>query len=76
MMLQRMTLITWTRESSAIIDVFSLKVLFSITDHVTEPQRTVFFFFKCRFIHVHPRAYVCIINEKTKSKFPGKHEVV
>ena len=24
MMLQRMTLITWTRESSAIIDVFSL----------------------------------------------------
>ena len=28
------------------------------------PQRTVSF--KCRLKHVHPRAYACIINEKTK----------
>ena len=46
------------------------------------PQRTVFFFvclfvflFKFRLMHVHPRAYVCIINEKTKGKFPGEHHV-
>ena len=29
------------------------------------PQRTVFF--KFRVLHVHPRAYVCIINEKANS---------
>ena len=34
------------------------------------------FFFKCRLIHAHPCAYVCIINEKTKGKFPGEHHVV
>ena len=34
------------------------------------PERTVFF--KFRLIKVHPRAYGCIINEKTKGKFPGK----
>ena len=27
-------------------------------------------------MHVHPRAYVCIINEKTKGKFRGEHHVV
>ena len=52
------------------IDVFSLYVLFSHSDHVMVPDRTVFF--KFRLIKVHPRAYVCIINEKTKGKFPGK----
>ena len=26
-------------------------------------------------MHVHPHAYVCIINEKTKGKFPGEHHV-
>ena len=25
---------------------------------------------------MHPRAYVCIVNEKTKGKFPGEHHVV
>ena len=34
------------------------------------PERTVFFEF--RLIKVHPRAYGCIINDKTKGKFPGK----
>ena len=38
------------------------------------PQKTVFFFFKFRVMHVHPRAYGCIIsNEKKKGKFPGEH---
>ena len=41
--------------------------------YVLVPQRTVSF--KCRLIHVHPRAHVCIINEKTKGKFPGEHHV-
>ena len=27
-------------------------------------------------MHVHSRAYVCIINEKTKGKFPGELHVV
>ena len=27
-------------------------------------------------MHVLPRAYVCIINEKAKGKFPGEHHVV
>ena len=35
-----------------------------------------FFFFKFRLMHVHPRAYVCIIHEKTKGKFPEEHHVV
>ena len=26
-------------------------------------------------MHLHPRAYVCIINEKTKGKFPGEQHV-
>ena len=26
-------------------------------------------------MHVHPRAYECIINEKTKGKFPGEQHV-
>ena len=56
------------------IDLFSLYVSFSLSDHVMVPQRTVSF--KCRLMHVHPRAYVCIINEKTKGKFPGEYHVV
>ena len=47
---------------------------FPITDHVMVPQKTVSF--KCCLIHVYPRAYVCISNEKTKGKFPGEHRVV
>ena len=27
-------------------------------------------------MHVHSRAYACIINEKTKGKFPGEYHVV
>ena len=34
------------------------------------------FCFKFRLMHVHPCACVCIINEKTKGKFPGEHYVV
>ena len=34
------------------------------------PQRTVSS--NCPLMHVHPRAYVCIINAKTKGKFPGE----
>ena len=45
------------------IALFSLYVLFSLSDHVMGPQRT--FSFKCRLMHMHPRAYVCIIHEKT-----------
>ena len=46
-------------------DLFSLYVLFSLADHVMMvPQRTVSF--KCRLMHVYPRVYACIINEKTK----------
>ena len=56
------------------IDLFSLYVLFSLADHVMVPQRTVSF--KCRPMHVHPRAYACIINEKTKGKFPGEQNIL
>ena len=45
---------------------------FHILDHVILPERTVSF--KCRPLH--PRAYVYIIYEKTKGKFPGEHHVV
>ena len=34
------------------------------------------FFFKFRLMHVHPRAYVCIINEKTKGQFRGERHMV
>ena len=46
------------------IDLFSFYVLFSLSDHVmsTPENRS----FKCRLMHMHPRAYACIINEKTK----------
>ena len=54
-------------------DLFGLYVLFSLADHVMVPQRTVSF--KCRLMHMHPRAYVCIINEKTKDKFPRENHV-
>ena len=40
------------------IDLFSLYVLFPLSDHVTVPQRTVFFF-KCRLMNVHSHAYTC-----------------
>ena len=41
------------------------KFCFPISDHVMVPHRTVFF--KCRLMHVYPRAYVYIINEKANS---------
>ena len=47
---------------------------FPISDNVLVPQRTVSF--KCRLMHMHPHAFVCTINEKTKGKFPGEHRVV
>ena len=56
------------------MDFLACMFCFSITDHVMVPQRTVSF--KCRLIHLYPRACVCIINEKTKGKFPGEHHVV
>ena len=56
------------------IALFSLCALFSLSDHVMVPQRTVSF--KCRLMHVHPRVYACIINETTKGKFPGEYHVV
>ena len=33
------------------------------------PQKTVFFFSNFVLCNAHPRAYICIINEKTKGKF-------
>ena len=55
------------------IDLFSLYFFFSLPDHVMVPQRTVSF--KCRLMHMYSRAYACIINEKTKGKFPGEYHV-
>ena len=43
---------------------------FPISDHVMVSQRTVSF--KCRHMHVRPRAYVCVISEKTKRKIPWR----
>ena len=48
------------------IDLFSFYVLFSLSDHVMSTPENCSF--KCRLMHMHPRAYVCIINEKTKGK--------
>ena len=56
------------------IDLFILYALFSLADHVMGPQRTVSF--KCCLMHVHSRAYACIINEKTNGKIPGEYHVV
>ena len=56
---------------------FSLYVLFfalQSTWWYLREQRTVSFL--RRLIHVHPRANVCKIKEKTKGKFPGQHHVV
>ena len=47
-----------------LIDLFSLYVLFSLSDHVTVPQRVSF---KYGLLHVHRRAYACIVNEKKKA---------
>ena len=44
---------------------------FPISDHLMVPQRTVFFFNV--IIYVRSRAYVYIIYEKTKGKFPWEH---
>ena len=51
-------------------DLFSLYVLFSLSDHVMVPQRTVSF--RCRLMHVHSSACACIINEKDKKKIPWR----
>ena len=70
-----------TRRSRGNYTLLACKFCFPISGHVMVPQRTVFFvclfvfLFKFRLMHVHPRAYVCIINEKTKGKFPGEHHV-
>ena len=52
------------------IDLFSLYFLFSLSDHVMVPQRTVSF--RCRLMHVHSSACACIINEKDKKKIPWR----
>ena len=49
------------------IVLFSCMFCFPIPDDVIVPQRIVSFI--CRLMHVHPCAYVCIINEKTKGNF-------
>ena len=41
----------------------------------TSENRELFLSYR-RLIHVHPRANVCKIKEKTKGKFPGQHHVV
>ena len=56
------------------IDLFGLYVLFSLSDHVMSTPESCSI--KCRLMHVHSRAYVCIISEKTKGKFPGELHVV
>ena len=57
------------------IVLFSCMFCFPIPDDVIVPQRIVSFI--CRLMHVHPCAYVCIINEKTKGNFHvGEHYVV
>ena len=56
------------------IDLLACMFCFPISGRVMVPQRTVSFY--CRLMYVHPRAYVCLINEKTKGKFLGEHLVV
>ena len=51
-------------------DLFSLYFLFSLSDHVMVPQRTVSS--RCRLLHVHSSACACIINEKDKKKIPWR----
>ena len=50
------------------------RTIFSIDLFFLGPQRTVSL--KCRLMHVHSRAYACIINEKTKGKFPGEQNIL
>ena len=49
---------------------------FPILDHVIVPLWKVSVTLKFRPLHVHPRAYVRMIYEKTKGKFPGEYHVV
>ena len=49
---------------------------FPILDHVMVPLRTVSVSLKFRPMHVYSRAYVRMIYEKTKGKFPGEYHVV
>ena len=51
-----------------------MPLCFPIWDYMMLPQRTVSFKF-CP-MQAHPRAYVCIIYEKTKGKFPRENQVV
>ena len=53
-------------------DLFSLNVLFPISDNLMVPQRTVSF--KCHLIHAYPRASVCIIYERQKVNSPENIE--
>ena len=55
-----------TRPKPAINKLFSLNVLFPISEHVMAPQGT--FSFVGRLMHVHLRGYVCIIKEKNSLK--------
>ena len=54
--------------------LFSQQVLFS---HFRPLDGTLekMFLFKCRPMQVHSRAYVCILQEQTKDKFPREHHV-
>ena len=53
--------------------------LFSLYFHFRQTTwwypRELFLSIVVLLMHVHPHAYVCIINEKTKGKFPGEHHV-
>ena len=53
--------------------------LFSLYSHFRQTTwwypRELFLSIVVLLMHVHPHAYVCIINEKRKGKFPGEHHV-
>ena len=55
----------WQSNSRRLFEL--LGFVFPIADHVILLQRTVCF--NCRPMNLHPRAFACRANEKTKGKF-------
>ena len=60
----------FVRRTKLPIDLFSFYVLFSHFIPRDGTPRELF------LSNVHPRARVCIIDEKPNGKFPGEHHVV
>ena len=61
---------TFRETNQTPIDLFSFYVLFSHFIPRDGTPRELF------LSNVHPRARVCIIDEKPNGKFPGEHHVV